>query len=142
MRQVYGEHDADDATGVGQGPPDHAVLLVLQVRERHRTGKGIMSTEPYAAIRFPDKPKWIVLGPWQEHDERTYGGSTKFRPHVAECEREEDARRIARALNQRDDLLEIAECAVKFFQGSCDTLAWNLLQECEKILKEEKQDVR
>lgn len=66
-------------------------------------------TEHYAAYRPPDRcrerSQWVVLGPWKIAPPGTYGAGEKYRPHVAECEREEDARRIAGLLNLSEETL-------------------------------------
>lgn len=68
--------------------------------------KGVSETlVAIAARKFPDSKEWVVVGPWTPSPA---GG--RYRPHIARCEQQEDARRIAVACNAHEELL--AACKV------------------------------
>ncbi len=63
---------------------------------KDKTGKEYDATS-YKAILFEGERKWTVMGPWEFIGKPDYEGQV-FRPHVAKCDNEGDARLIAKLL--------------------------------------------
>lgn len=54
----------------------------------------------FDAVLFEGDKKWTVLGPWETVKQGKVPSGGVYRPHVATCDREEDAKLIARLLTE------------------------------------------